>query len=186
MNEYKEKVGYITTYTGDHFYPTKPDKEGIHIEDIAHALSYICRGNGHTKHFFSVGQHCVNCALEAVARGYSARVCLACLLHDAGEVYMSDVPRPIKVGMPQYIEWENEVIRVIYEAFLGSALTEEEEKLVKIVDDDMLYFDMKVLLGEKLDREEPEMKSIFSQEYIPFIEIEEQYLELFRQLMCVK
>jgi len=177
------KVGYITTYTGDHFYPTKPDPANIHIQDVAHALSYICRGNGHVKNFFSVGQHCVNCALEAMARGYSRRVCLACLLHDAGEAYMSDVPRPIKVGMPQYKEWEEEVIRTVYEKYLGSDLTEEEERLVKQVDDDMLYFDMKVLLGHKMDQEEPEMMSIFSQEYVPFIEVEEQYLEIFEKLV---
>lgn len=182
-NEITQQMGYITTYTGAHFYPTAPDEKNIHIEDIAHALSYICRGNGHVKNFFSVGQHCINCALEAMARGYSRRVCLGCLLHDAGEAYMSDVPRPIKVGMPQYKEWENEIIRVVYIKYLGSELTAEEECLVKQVDDDMLYYDMKVLLGEELDREEPEMMSMFSQEYVPFIEVEEQYLELFRQLI---
>ena len=64
-------------------------------------------------------------------------------------------------------------------------LSEEEARLVKLVDDDMLYFDMKVLLGHKMDQEEPEMKSMFSQEYIPFIEVEEQYLEIFQQLLNV-
>ena len=43
---------YITTYTGDHFDPTLPEAEHLHIEDIAHALSLICRGNGHVKTFF--------------------------------------------------------------------------------------------------------------------------------------
>ena len=54
--------------------------------------------------------------------------------------------------------------------------------MVKQVDDDMLYFDMKVLLGEKQEGEAPEMMSMFSQEYIPFIEVEEQYLEIFDAL----
>ena len=58
---------YITTYTGDHFDPTLPKAEHLHIEDIAHALSLICRGNGHVKTFFSVGSHCINCAKEAAA-----------------------------------------------------------------------------------------------------------------------
>lgn len=43
---------HITTYTGEYFYPANPDPEGIHIKDIAHALSMICRGNGHVKTFF--------------------------------------------------------------------------------------------------------------------------------------
>ena len=59
---------YITTYTGKHFEPTNPDQEAICIEDIAHALSLITRGNGHVKTFWSVGEHCLCCAKEAAAR----------------------------------------------------------------------------------------------------------------------
>lgn len=61
---------YITTYGGTHFFPTEPDGKDFHISDVAHALSLICRGNGHVKTFFSVGQHCINCALEAEARDF--------------------------------------------------------------------------------------------------------------------
>ena len=61
---------YITTYTGKHIDPVHPISDLICIEDIAHALSLICRGNGQVKTFFSVGQHCINCAREALARGY--------------------------------------------------------------------------------------------------------------------
>lgn len=77
---------YITTYTGQHFEPTNPDPELIRIEDIAHALSMLCRGNGHVKTFWSVGQHCICCAREAAARGLSNRMVLACLLHDARQI----------------------------------------------------------------------------------------------------
>lgn len=55
----------IYTYSEVDFYPLDPKKEEVKIEDIAHALSLICRGNGHLKHFYSVGQHCINCTLEA-------------------------------------------------------------------------------------------------------------------------
>ena len=48
---------YITTYTGKHFKPTELDPELFDIADIAHALSLICRGNGHVKTFWSVGEH---------------------------------------------------------------------------------------------------------------------------------
>ena len=44
----------ITTYTGKLFDPTNPNIDGIDIVDIAHALSLLCRGNGHVKHFYSV------------------------------------------------------------------------------------------------------------------------------------
>lgn len=175
---------YITTYGGTHFMPLEPAAEDIHITDIAHALSLLCRGNGHVKHFFSVGQHCVNCAREAMARGYSRRVCLACLLHDASEAYLSDVPRPFKKTLPSYQELEERFLSIIYQKYLGSDLTEEEHRLVREIDDDMLYFDLAELLDERPNWEMPEMKSVFSEEYVPFLEVEEKYLELFRELSC--
>ena len=64
---------------------TSWDPEAISIRDIAHALSLICRGNGHVRNFWSVGQHCLDCAHEAQARKLSPRMILACLLHDASE-----------------------------------------------------------------------------------------------------
>lgn len=65
--------GEITTYTGIQFDPLHPDPETIRIQDIAHALSLLCRGNGHVKTFYSVGQHCLSAAKEAAARGIPGR-----------------------------------------------------------------------------------------------------------------
>lgn len=172
---------FITTYSGLHFYPTRPVAEDIRIEDIAHALSLLCRGNGHVSHFFSVAQHCVNCCIEARDRGYSDRLILACLLHDASEAYMSDVIRPLKVDMPDYIRQEEHLLDVIYEKYLGSILTEGERILVKQVDDDMLYYDMLNLLHEPQSEPKPEMKSSFTQEFVPFEDVERRFLELFAQ-----
>lgn len=172
---------YITTHSGLHFIPTKPESDKICITDIAHALSLICRGNGHVKTFFSVGQHCINCALEAKARGYSQRIILACLLHDASEAYMSDVPRPFKQYLNQYIEFEKKLLDVIYTKYLGSVLSEEEEKLVKEIDDDMLYYDLLELLDEQTNRPAPHMKTYFSYKVQAFESIEEQYLQLFKE-----
>ncbi len=73
----------ITTYTRKHFDPVHPAPELLCVEDFAHALPMICRGNGHVTTFWSVGEHCICCAKEAAARGYSRRLVLACLLHDA-------------------------------------------------------------------------------------------------------
>ena len=92
----------ITTYTGRHFDITNMNPDAICIEDMAHALSLICRGNGHVKTFYSVGQHCLQCAYEAEARSGSPRLIVAALLHDGTECYMSDVPRPLKAVMPDY------------------------------------------------------------------------------------
>ena len=124
-------MSYITTYTRKHFDPVHPDPERICIQDIAHALPLICRGNGHVSTFWSVGEHCICCAKEALGRGYSNRQALACLLHDASECYMSDVPRPLKQEMPRYREVEEQLLQVIYKKFLGSSLTDEEAQHLK-------------------------------------------------------
>ena len=174
-------MSYITTYTGKHFDPTAPDASLFDVRDIAHALSLTCRGNGHVKTFFSVGQHCVNCALEAELRGFPKRVVLACLLHDASEAYMSDVPRPFKHALPSYVEAEENLLEMIYEKFLGSGLSEEEQKLVKIIDDDLLYYDLKVLLGETPAGEVPNLKIELDYTVQPFEKVEAQYLKLYER-----
>ena len=173
----------ITTYTGAHFAPTEPDANEVRIEDIAHALSLLCRGNGHVKQFFSVGQHCLHCAREALARGLGSRMALACLLHDASEAYLSDVPRPFKASLPQYKALEEELLALIYEKFLGIPLTPEEKKALKQIDDDMLYYDLKVLLHDAPEGPAPVMQTAFSYQVLPFAQVEREYLELFEALM---
>jgi len=174
-------MAHITTYTGKHFDPIKPDKSTIDIRDIAHALSLTCRGNGHVKNFFSVGQHCVYCAKEAEARGYSRRVILGCLLHDASEAYMSDVPRPFKEMLTEYQKLEDKLIDLIYEHFLGSVLTEDEQRKVKEIDDDILYFDMIELLDVPQERKTPKMHIELNYSVRPFEVIESAYMEIFER-----
>ena len=171
---------YITTYTGKHMVPTDPKPEDFRIEDIAHALSLICRGNGQVKTFFSVGQHCIVCAKEAAARGLSARIVLACLLHDAGESYLSDVPRPFKMTQPAYRQLENKILSMIYTRFLGSDLSDEEADIVKEIDDIMLWHDLKTLLNEVQSPPPGELLTELSYEVRPFEDVEREYLELFR------
>ena len=171
----------ITTYTGKHFNPVNPDISMVDIRDVAHALSMLCRGNGHVKTFFSVGQHCINAAREAAARGYSKRVILACLLHDAGECYLSDVPRPFKQMLPEYIQAEDALLDLIYEKFLGSKLSAEEELLVKSVDNDLLYYDLKFLLDEVLELPAPQLQIELNYAVVPFEIVEQTFLELFEQ-----
>ena len=77
-------MSYITTYTGKHFDPVNPDASLLCIEDIAHALSLLCRGNGHVQTFF-LSRTALHCLCEgAQARELSTRLVLACLLHEKG------------------------------------------------------------------------------------------------------
>ena len=175
-------ASYIRTYTGVRFVPTEPEKEKIQIEDIAHALPMLCRGNGHVKTFWSVGEHCICCAKEALARGLDARLALACLLHDASECYLSDIPRPFKESLPAYQKLEDHLLDLVYERFLGSTLTEEEQGELRKIDDDLLWYDLEVLLQEPQPRPEPEIHIDLDYAVRPFSQVEEEYLKLFAKL----
>lgn len=149
----------IRTYTGIMFDPLNPDPELVNIEDIAHALSLLCRANGHFRTFYSVAQHSVNCMEEAKARGHSRKVQLACLLHDASEAYLSDVTRPVKQELPRYLEIEKPLQDLIWMKYLGSPLTQEEYAQVFAIDDAVLYHEFVALMDMKLEPVEPALKS---------------------------
>lgn len=172
----------ITTYTKKTFDPLVPDIELIDIIDIAHALSLLCRANGHFPEFYSVGIHSLNCMEEARARGYSERVQFACLLHDASEAYLSDITRPVKSALPQYKEIETVLQNVIYTKWLGGALTEEEYRLMREVDDVMLYYEMLRYFGEKISGIAPKLysKPVFC--FNGFEKTERDFLERFESL----
>lgn len=147
----------MTTFTGRHFDPMQIRTEDICIEDIAHALSLMCRGGGHLKYFYSVAQHSLNCAAEAKARGWSERLQFACLLHDASEAYLSDIIRPVKANLTGYLEIENRIMGKILEKFNLSDLTEEEHRKWKQIDDEILYYELKNLMPGEEDLAVPEL-----------------------------
>ena len=106
---------WITTYSGKQFYPLDPNPDDITIDDIAHALSNLCRWNGHVKSFYSVAQHSVivsqHCKPEHMLYG---------LLHDSSEgLSLGDFPTPIK-RLPQfdyYRKVEHNLQSMVYKKF---------------------------------------------------------------------
>ena len=172
----------IMTYTKKMFDPLRPKAELVDIRDIAHSLSMLCRANGHFKSFYSVGQHCINCAKEAAARGYSKRLQLACLLHDASEAYLSDVTRPVKAELPKYKEIEEPLQEMLWHMWLGTPLTAEEQAQVFEIDDAILLHEFLNLMDAKIADEIPE---IFSQPEYSFTGFEvcaQEFLRLFNEL----
>lgn len=105
--------GVIRTYSGAVINVFEPDPECIRIEDIAHALSNLCRFGGHTSRFYSVAEHCIRCANLVTGRETK----LAALLHDASEAYLVDLPSPIKYFIPKYQEYEQNMMMQIAERF---------------------------------------------------------------------
>ncbi len=133
-------MGYIKTYTGAKFNPLDPKPEDINIVDIAHALSMTCRYGGHSSCYYSVGQHSVLASelidwvftenpnsylddLSSYAEPFEplypihAKYRQWALLHDAAEAYISDIPTPAKIHLPQYSEMEDKILQVIIKRY---------------------------------------------------------------------
>ncbi len=173
---------YITTYSGHQFSPLAPDVDAIDVRDIAHALARIGRANGHFSEFYSVGQHCLDCAREAMARGCSARQAFFCLLHDASEAYMSDITSPVKKHLRQYIAVEDKLLDMIYDKYIPGGIRPREQRVVKEIDNTMLYYEFLNLKGEKMADEQPELHITPCFEFHSFWSVEKQYLDLFEEL----
>ena len=107
----------IRTRSGQYVDVLNPTPEMIHIEDIAHALSFQPRFAGHLPRFYSVAQHCVHVAEWLMHYGTYHKIFLEGLLHDATEAYLIDVPSPIKGLLTEYKQIENNLNEVIAQRF---------------------------------------------------------------------
>lgn len=104
---------FIVTYTGRQFELLAPSAENVEIQDIAHALSRVCRFNGHTRTHYSVAQHSV-----LVSRNVPSHLRLNALLHDAAEAYIGDVTSPLKRALGDtYKVIEKRVERAVADRF---------------------------------------------------------------------
>ena len=103
----------IRTYSGRRFYLLDPRPEDILIEDIAHALSMVCRFTGHVERFYSVADHCVRVSRLLMERSLPVHLQLIGLLHDATEAYVGDMIHPLKGLLPDYSVIEDRILEVI-------------------------------------------------------------------------
>lgn len=173
---------YILTYSKIKFNPLEPVFEDINIKDIAHALSLMTRANGHFKHFYSVGQHSINCCKEAKKRGYSKRIQLGCLLHDASESYISDLTRPVKQNFREYFVIEEKLQGLIFQTFGLEDLSEYEIKKIKDIDDSLLYYEFQALMGERIFEKTPYIAMEHDFSLKDFKIVENEFIYIYRFL----
>jgi 5'-deoxynucleotidase YfbR-like HD superfamily hydrolase len=103
-------MSWMQTFRGNRFNPDDPAHTKFEIEDIAHALSNLCRYGGHCKRFYSVAEHSVLVAdIVAATPGATLEDEIWALMHDATEAYLTDLPTPIKARLPKYKAIEAEV-----------------------------------------------------------------------------
>lgn len=132
---------WIQTFTGKKFDPLSPERENISIIDIAHALSLVCRFNGHCSRFYSVAEHSLMMSyyVSPAAAPYA-------LLHDASEAYISDVSAPIKPYLLGYEEIEHQVLSAVC-ATVGLKITDEAIQEVRQADVRLLLLEKEQLMG---------------------------------------
>ena len=176
-------MSVMNTYSGRKFDPMKITPDDVYLEDISHALSLVCRGGGQIQWFYSVGQHSINCAREALARGWSDRMALACLLHDASECYISDVIRPVKVHLQNYLEIESMIMDAIWAKFQLADLSDEENRKWKQIDNEILELELKTLMKGEKDREIIPLSSIPNLSERSFQSVETEFKELALELI---
>jgi hypothetical protein len=115
----------IETASGKFFDFIDPDPDTVCIDDIAHALSNICRFTGHTRNFYSVAQHSVYASCIA-----PPALALAALMHDAPEAYIGDVSSPLKGLLSEYRNIERRVAHVVLGKFgLDPEMTAEVRRV---------------------------------------------------------
>jgi predicted RNase H-like nuclease len=173
----------ITTYRGISFDVRHPAAESILAEDIAHALSLMCRAGGHFVRFYSVAQHAINCCREAHARGLSERVQLAALLHDASEAYIADITRPVKTLLPEYHSIENVLEQRIFDKFGIGDLSEDERDRVREIDNAMLAAEFRALHAAGWPGDAPEMKATLDFACRDMAEVETQFMNILHRLL---
>lgn len=95
---------WIGLLSGEQFNYNKPEESGVTLDDLASALSNICRFSGHLPCFYSVAQHLVNTSyLVPVEYAFDA------LMHDTAEAFTNDLPTPLKWAFPIFKELETKI-----------------------------------------------------------------------------
>ncbi len=122
------------------------------IEKLAHQLSQINRFNGATRWPYSVAQHSVWVSMQL---DVDAEWALAGLMHDAHEVIISDVARPVKLelkhrGAGQILDdLANEADARIFPAFAVALPSAQTAAIVRHVDDVALATERRdLMVGE--------------------------------------
>lgn len=129
------KPMHMLTFSGQDYLPTQMVPEVVHVEDIAHSLSLVCRFGGHTQVHYSVAQHSLLVARILEYRGAPVEAQLAGLLHDAHEAYIGDVTTPVKTALGAvWRDLEHDVEIVVRQALGVAQALVDWEDLVKHAD----------------------------------------------------
>lgn len=103
---------WISLLSGARFNYNRPEESDVTIEDLASALSNVCRFSGHLPRFYSVAQHLVNTSY-IVPPEYAFEG----LMHDTAEAFTNDLPTPLKWALPIFKELEVKIETAMADRF---------------------------------------------------------------------
>lgn len=177
----------METYTGLLVDQLRLQTADVRIEDIAHALSNICRFTGHVKRFYSVSEHSILVG-KMCEKMAGCEAGLEGLLHDAAEAYLGDVNTHLKAAISAYNGTElvsfkdvEQWAMVVIRRALG--VTNKYADLVKWADERALHYEAFWLLEQR-----PWMKHVPRGEGAPLCappEASEQaFLFYYKELTC--
>jgi 5'-deoxynucleotidase YfbR-like HD superfamily hydrolase len=124
---------WIGLLSGAQFNYNKPEESDVTLEDLASALSNICRFAGHLPCFYSVAQHLVN-----TSRLVPDDIAFDALMHDTAEAFTNDLPTPLKWALPIFKELETKIESAMATRF-GFTFPYPPE--VKVADKQMLILE---------------------------------------------
>lgn len=139
----------IRTFTGQYVNVFEPDLKTLHVKDVAHALSMNARFGGHSPVFLSVAQHSIWICDYLENEGYSKRICFSGLMHDSSEAYLVDIPKPIKLELPDYNKVEDVLMIALAKRFKFQYPLSPE---IKAVDKVALEWEWKHIVTTKKKR----------------------------------
>lgn len=94
-----ERLHALTTYSGRQLSLDHCAADEIFVEDIAAALSKVCRFGAQTRVFYSVAQHAVLVRDIVVEDLDRPDLALFGLHHDSHEAFAGDIPSPLKAKL---------------------------------------------------------------------------------------
>ncbi|WP_413943062.1 HD family phosphohydrolase [Bdellovibrio sp. HCB-162] len=134
---------WVITLSGNRFNILNPNPDAVKIEDIACALARQARFNGHTRFFYSVGQH--SCLGAEVSP--TKEIALHMLFHDATEAYIGDLVSPVKALLPDFEIIESRIHWAISQKF---NMEYPLPKVVKQIDRRLLATEVRDLITKDL------------------------------------
>lgn len=163
--------------------------DDVQVIDIARSLTNMCRFNGHLRQPYSVAAHSL-AVMQISPKGLKPFA----LIHDAAEAYISDIIRPLKVGLgwkgrPIY-ELEFQILALIAEKF-GVTLSNNE---IKRYDDAVLGAEFILLRnfsgvtpnGERFHPTISAIKAVTHYSSLPYDEVFNEFLTELNKLLKKK